>query len=281
MDRREFFRLSASGALMVPQLGSVLRAQGASPGPIDCNCMFGPSNTIASAYEKLEGLTADLDYYGIEAAVAYHSYSRFIDAQEGNDMISGIARQSDRVRPCWVIYPSPAELPHAEEFVEKMRAAGVRALRIFPGQRDPNTFGLPVQSWNFGPLLAALESYRVPLLVERVLLSWEDIYTLATTHKRLPLVILAAHFGESRNIYALLEACPNVYFSLTYYLLFNGLEDVVRRFGAERLLFDSGLPEREPSMVLPIIYFSDIQDHERKLILRDNFERLWRSAYGG
>jgi len=281
MDRREFICISSGGSLMLPEMMHAARAQATSGGPVDCNVMLGPSSRIPNAYEKVEDVIAEMDYYGIEQVLAYHSYSRFIDAGQGNELIAGIARQSHRVRPCWVIYPSPAELPNPEEFVERMHARDIRALRIFPGQRDPNTFGLPVRSWSFGSLFSALEQHRVPLFVERPLLSWEEIYDVATRFKWLPFVILDAHFGESRNIYTLLELCPNLYFGTTYLLLFNGLDDMVRRFGAERFLFDSGLPEREPSMVLPIIYFSRIREQQKQLILRGNFERLWGSAYGG
>ena len=281
MDRRKFICLTSGGSLVLPDVLRGASAQPAPGGPVDCNVMLGPSNRIPNAYEKVEDVIAEMDYYGVEQIVAYHSYSRFVDAAQGNELISGIARQFPRVRPCWVIYPSPAELPRPEEFVAKMRAEGVRALRIFPGQRDPNTFGLPVQSWSFGPLFSALERHQVPLFVERPLLEWKEIYEIAVRFKRLPLVLLMAHFGESRNIYALLESCPNLHFGITYFLLFNGLDDLVRRFGAERFLFDSGLPERDPSMVLPIIYFSRIREQEKQLILRRNLERLWGSAYGG
>jgi len=272
VNRRELVQMMAAGAL---------RSEIRSYGPVDFNCMVGLAARIPDSYASAKELLAELDYFGIEGAVAYHSLSRFIDVERGNAEMSRIARDAPQIRATWVVYPSTEELPDPEDFLARMRAAGARAIRIFPGQRDPNTFGLPLREWNFGPLLAAMEKHRVPLLVERPLLPWEDLYEAASKHPALPLLIFDAHFGEGRNIYTFLKEFRNVHFGTSRLQLFNGLEDLIRKFGAGRLVFDSGLPEREPTMGLGQLYFTDIGDAARKQILRGNFERLWEGGYDG
>jgi len=279
IDRRLFLKASGLAAAGSSLFNEIVKAIG-SFGPIDINCMIGPSNRIPSAHELPEQLFSDLDYYGIEAALAYHSYARFVSVETGNALIAKVSKETSRIRPCWVAFPSPAEISDAEAWVDRMRTAGVRALRIFPGHRDPNTFGLSLSEWIFGPLLRALEMRRVPLLVERPLVEWDEIATLLKTYPSLPFVLLGAHFGESRQIYEILRTSQNVFLGTSRLLLFNGLQDLVGRFGANRLLFDSGLPEFDPSMPLSLIYYSRLTDEQKGLILRGNFERLWKEAYG-
>jgi predicted TIM-barrel fold metal-dependent hydrolase len=277
-DRREFFRL-ATVAGTLPPVTKLVEGAVSRAGIVDMNCMFGPAARIKNAYTKPEDLLGELNYFGIAEALVYHSFSRYINADHGNDNITKIAKQYPRLYPCWVAYPDPVYMPDLEWFLELMRSAGVRVVRIFPGRRDPNSFGFSMAEWSIGPFLAALARHKVPLIVEWPQVGWEELHEIASRYPQLPLVIFGAHYGVGRQVFTLLRACPNVYFGLRFFFLFNGLENLVHQFGATRFVFEGGLPEREPSLTLANIYYSDIKNDERAAILHDNFKRLWRESF--
>jgi hypothetical protein len=214
MNRRQFLCVASLGGAVIPEVLDVLRRESLPFHPVDLNCMLGPSNRVKSAYARAEELKADLDYYGPNGAVVYHSYARFVDVKQGNQMILQIAHLDPRVHPCWVIFPSPTVLPDPEGLVHEVRSAGVRAFRILPGERDPNSADLSAREWNFGPLFAALEKHRVPLLIECQLLSWDDLEKLAGKHTNLPVVSLGTTYGESRHVYTFLTCHKSIYFGL-------------------------------------------------------------------
>jgi predicted TIM-barrel fold metal-dependent hydrolase len=74
---------------------------------------------------------------------------------------------------------------------------------------------------------------------------------------------------------ALLESFPNVLLSMgSNYTVHGGIEDIVKRFGAGRLLFGTGSPKAEPAMAVLQLVYADIPDADRQAIGSENLDRL-------
>ena len=60
------------------------------------------------------------------------------------------------------------------------------------------------------------------------------------------------------------------------FLTHGGYEEVVKRFGSERLLFGSHMPFTEPGSSAAAILYADIDDKDKKNIAYKNFNRLFK-----
>jgi predicted TIM-barrel fold metal-dependent hydrolase len=58
------------------------------------------------------------------------------------------------------------------------------------------------------------------------------------------------------------------------------VEAVVKRFGAERLLFGTNLPTFNPGAAVTTVMYADIAEEDKSLIAAGNLRRLLESAYG-
>ena len=56
--------------------------------------------------------------------------------------------------------------------------------------------------------------------------------------------------------------------------LFAGLEDFTQRFGAERLIFGTGLPEFAGSGCVAQLLYAEIDDAQKQLIAGGNLKRI-------
>jgi hypothetical protein len=146
---------------------------------------------------------------------------------------------SGRLHPCWTVLPEQTgELPAGRELAAELRRGGVRAARLAVGP-----FNLDFSERTLKGLLEVLEREGVLLLLQLPTLGVpvpekEDVYLraldeLCSSHPRLSVVA----GGRLRNLYPLLERHPRLLTSLAWDPHPDLVEDVCRRFGAERLLF--------------------------------------------
>jgi predicted TIM-barrel fold metal-dependent hydrolase len=152
-----------------------------------------------------------------------------------------------------------------------MKAHGVKAALLYPAAQ-----GFSPAPWCAGALYELLEAMRLPTFVRYNPsdLSWNDLHDLLATHPRLPVILRGVSYGIDRTLYALLDACPNLHVETAKYLPFRGLEEIVRRFGAARLVFGSEAPFLSPGAAVAPILTAAITDAERRAIAAGNLRRL-------
>jgi predicted TIM-barrel fold metal-dependent hydrolase len=71
-----------------------------------------------------------------------------------------------------------------------------------------------------------------------------------------------------------MESHANLHLEANTYGAFMGVEGIVRRFGAERLIFGTGLPNYEVGGPMALVAYADISDGDRARIAGGNLERL-------
>ncbi|MEI6424397.1 MAG: hypothetical protein WCP55_19425, partial [Lentisphaerota bacterium] len=73
----------------------------------------------------------------------------------------------------------------------------------------------------------------------------------------------------------LLENFPNVRLESSLLSLeAGGLEETVRQYGASRIVFGSGFPERYIESATLQLTHADISDKEKKMIAKENLESI-------
>ncbi len=254
----------------------------------DGNASFG-RKSVPHPWESstVDHLMREWDHLGISEGLVYHSLAKEYSPAVGNARLMAEISGNGRLHPCWVLMPGhTGEIEKPSVLIPEMIARGVRAARIFPSPPVP----LPefTQQLHRYPLLPAvcdelfgtLEQYRVPLFLEVMnfssvlLVSWESIHWILSQYSELPLVLCGVRHRDNRTLYALLEHFKNLSIDISLYTVHRGIEDVVSRFGAGRMLFGTGLPAYGGGGALAQLAYAEIEESQKQSVAADNLSRL-------
>ena len=237
----------------------------------DCNVRLGRVSApppVPVPY-SCEELLDELDRAGIGAALVYHSWAEEWHPTKGNERLLQELAGREGLYPCFVALPPASEdtLPPTELVALVAEKHG--AVRVYPQKHE-----FRLTPWCCGELLEALASAAVPLLVELLQTSWDDLHLVLSTYPTLPVILLEAGYRTQRYMYALWEQHPNLYLEANSYKPFWGIEDVCARYGAERLVFGTRLPVNAIGGAVAQLTYSPLSEREKALISGGNLRRL-------
>ncbi len=237
---------------------------------IDCNARIGGwSAPQPHQFTDASGLMGAWDRAGIEGGLVHHAWAWEWSPPRGNEALLEETEGKARIRPCFVGLPhATREIEPVLQFARTVGAAG-GAVRIFPKHHSWS-----VHDWCAGALFDALQTARVPVLVDIREAGWDDIAAILDAHPRLPVVVLESFYRVDRMLYPLMESHPNLHLEANTYVVFRGLEAIVRRFGADRLIFGTGLPELETGGPMALVAYAEISDEDKAKIAGGNLLRL-------
>ncbi len=241
----------------------------------DCNAFIGSAQkgTWKPARGRAE-ILSEMDHAGIDKALLWHVGQQDWSIPDGNDLLSQAVSEEPRLWGCWTILPPHTnEIPSGSLLYERMKKERIRAVRIFPSDHRfvPSRTAL-------GEVLDGLAKRSVPLFlsVERGGTDYATIDRLLAELPRISCVICdVGIWGVDRYIRPLLERFPGVRVETSYLALHDGvLESLVKAYGAERLLFGTGFPDRlAASAMLPLLH-AEVSDDDKRLIAGANLERI-------
>lgn len=239
----------------------------------DSNCSIGMRGIIfPGSFYKVEDLEERMNRYGIKKALVYHSMAREYNASIGNELLLDSIGERDFLLPVWVVmHHHTGEFPEPEMLADAMRHAGVKAVRLFPSESDQN---FSIAQWNCGELLSMLEHYRIPVMLGMEQLDWNGLYDLLINHPELRIILTGLNYRVDRNLFALLEKFPNLLVETAGYKVHMGIENLCSRFGAQRLIFGSGMPFHSGGSAVFMIQYADITESQKHMIAYKNLESL-------
>jgi len=225
---------------------------------------------------KLEEYKRDFEYYDIMAAVVYHAVAREYSPDYGNRRLLREIGDDPQLVPQWVLLPHHAgEMPAPPELVAEMLSLGVRTARIFPKEH-----GFGTSEYVIGPLLSELERHGIPLFIDKSEIELPQLVELCRAHPLLPVVLCGQGWGAGRTLYPALAQAPNLHIETWSYQEHRAYEVFVERFGAERLVFGTDLPNRSPGAARMMTNYEDIPEEARPKIAGENMLRLLRNVRG-
>jgi len=241
----------------------------------DCNSQIGRySVKHPEAFTSADSLMHEMQYCGISEALVYHSMAKEYAPVVGNEMLLHEI-EGKPFHPCWVLMPHhTGEMPHPYELLSHMKARGVRAVRAFPVLHQ-----FRLSDWCAGELLEMIESNRLPFFLDMDQTSWDDVARMLQEHPKLNLVLLRTSYRIDRYIYPLFEKYEGLRIEAATYEVNYGIEEICGRFGANRLLFGTGLPFTEAGPSIAQIAYADISDEEKRMIAGENLRELLANAY--
>lgn len=248
----------------------------------DCTSFIGRSaggQWRANRTVTADDLLAEMDRVGVDAAVVHHVLAREYSPQVGNARLLEELPANPRLIPCWVLLPHhTGEFAEPDVVVAQMRAAGVAMARLHPAT-DPKGHRYSIAEWLVGPLLDALAAAGMPValdfnLFRRAEPPWQMLHELLAAHPELDVILIEVQGRNNRTLYPLLERHPNLYVQSAGLNVHRGIEDFVRRFGAERMVFGSDYPVRSLGAARFHLETADIADADKHRIGTTNLEGL-------
>ena len=238
----------------------------------DCNCSFGKRGVVnPGSFYTVEELERKMKYYGIEKALVYHAMAKEYNPGIGNKLLLEEIKDHPGLFPVWVVmHHHTGEFFSPKELLMNMREYGIKAVRMFPGEGEQN---FSIAKWNCDELFLLLEEYQVPVMIGLDSTNWNELHELLQNYPKLKLILMEADYRIDRNLYALLEKHENLHMEIMGYKVHSGIEEICKRFGAERLVFGSGMPVLSGASVCMVNY-ARISEVEKKLIAYGNLEKL-------
>lgn len=221
-----------------------------------------------------KAMLAELDRYGIDAAVVTHSLATHHDPAAGNAaLVAGVAGEP-RLHACWtVLPPTCGELPDGPTLVARARAGGVVMLTA-----RPHSHGFDLGGPDLAPLLAASAEHGLPMLLDTKETDWATVERVAAAHPDLWLILSDVGYRELRRLCGLLSRHPRLLVSTANLSGHLTLEYLVERFGAHRLVFGTGQPVRDPAEAVVRLLWSELDDAAVREIGGDTMRRLLASV---
>jgi len=237
---------------------------------MDCNCRIGTFEHMEEPhFTDVDGLLAEMEFIGISQALVMHSWASHWSPRLGNAKLDELIGDRDNLYPCYVALPSATgELAPPAEFAAEVRARR-GAVRLFPAEHQWD-----FTPWCAGELLDALAARSVPALIDMGQTNWNQIAAVLEQYRELPLIILGTSYRINRHIYPLFKKYENLYLEVNTHVMTWSLEDISERFGAERLIFGTGLPETEAGGALAQVRYNKLSDADKARIAGGNLRSL-------
>ena len=244
----------------------------------DANCQFGRHNQRhPGAPYALADLVADMHRHGIARRLVHHAMAKENSTTIGNARLMEEIKSVEGLAPCWAVSTwVTGEMPRPSELVTLLKANKVRAVRFFC-----HYYHVPTAEWSLGLLWSELEAHRIPLILDGGD-HWADIrdldtelvYQLCHAHPNLPVIYTEHRIRFNRQVYQLLEACPNLHLELSGYWHYRAVEDICRRFGAERLIFGTNWPYMDSGFAVAMVTYAQVSDTEKAAVAGGNLSAL-------
>ena len=240
----------------------------------DANASYGTIKISQPGVDySLEHLLGRMKEYSIEKALVMHSMAKEHDAPTGNRRLMEEIRGHENLIPVWALLPHyTGEMDEPGALTDRMVREGVKAAAMFPSAGMHN---FSMKRWSAGPLLDALAERRIPLILGAEQLGgMEGLGEFAMEYPKLTIIATGAGYRSDRILYPLMERTKNLCIETSTYKSYFGLQEFVSRFGAERLIFGSGMPAIDPAASVSIVTWSGLSKEQQELIAHGNLERL-------
>jgi predicted TIM-barrel fold metal-dependent hydrolase len=254
---------------------------------IDAHCHIYPEKIAAKAVENVgnfyaiamqgkgsvDDLLARQKEAGISASIVHSVALRASNVQSINDFIA----EQVRAHPSFIGFAAMhQEFEDMEAEVERAIALGLKGFKIHPDSQGVNADDPRLM--RFYEIIEG----RLPLILHCGDYRWDYSHPQrirGILHAFPKLVLNAAHFG-GWSLYDLAveyledERCFMDLSSASVYLGPRRTTELIRIYGAERILFGSDYPMWDPVVEVERFWKNDLTDAERELVCWRNAERF-------
>ena len=239
---------------------------------IDARCQLGRRSIVQPGEPLTKADILELmDRCHIEKAVAYHAVAKEGEMRVGNRHLLEDTKDDPRFIRQWCAMPSAfGEFMSVEDLFAGMKHHNVTSLRLLP-----KTCNYSLRPYALGKMMDAAADCHVPVFINlHEELNCEELYDLCSAYPAVNFVLGNTSYRENRKFAFILQQCSNLYISTGNYVIHQGLKTFCSYVGAQRLIFDTGLPTGSATAAVSLVNFAEISKEEKELIAHGNLERL-------
>jgi predicted TIM-barrel fold metal-dependent hydrolase len=219
---------------------------------------------------KTEDILDEMKRTGIAGALVYHGLGREYSPLYGNAELDRELEKSPKLAGCWAALPDHAgDFMPPDEMIRKMREKNIRAVRMFP-----NTHKFSPNEATCGKLFRALEEAGMTMLLDSTEVGFAELAEIAKCHPGLNIIYQGVYWGQERLLYPVMDVAPRVHADFSCLQSNEIIEVMTERYGAERLIFGSGMPAKSPGAGRALVDYARIPEEAKRLIAGGNLTRL-------
>jgi predicted TIM-barrel fold metal-dependent hydrolase len=244
---------------------------------VDCRVFVGRS--FDGTEQTVSDLLASMDALGIERALVCPLKPVTYDLNAANaELAAAIRPHGDRLVGAARVDPWQPDA--AATLRRGLDSHGLRALYLNPWEEH-----FPADSERLDVLMGIARDYRVPALVATGFPWLSEAAQVCALAIRCPEVPVVMSNGGQINISGLgqsaatlaMAGAPNLYFDTAGVYRQDFIEECVRDFGADRVLFGSGAPYFDQRLEVKRVQWAKVSAAQRTLMLGENAQRLLRA----
>lgn len=222
-----------------------------------------------NGYFASEGEIVDeMDRFSISRCAVRHIYGKEYSPLRSNEKLDAL--DPEHLKKCYTLLPQyTGEMGTEDEIMEYLGKGDVQFVTFYP-----ITHNYPFSAHTLGPLLGLLAESDMIVLIEKDEIEYERMYEICRHLPELNLIILGIAYRDNREIYPLLTEVENVHIGISRFCGMGFIEDVVRRFGPQRLVFSSGMPVYTSGGPLTSLIYADISDDSKRMIAGNNIRSM-------
>ena len=236
----------------------------------DANCAYyayRPEGIYAATFEEVKKVC---DENFIESCAWYNGTGGGQSVRAANEETIRHCKECGGVPILRLLPPSFGKESYSREELEHLAKVEGAAFRIWP-KKDAT----PIAEWLYGWMIDVLEEAKAPLLVS--VWEYEDLSPLAefkARHPELVLILTNTNQWLNRQYIAMIKNFPNVYMETSNTIEYYGLESMAAEIGADKILFGTGMPDKEPYDRMYQMLYCELPEDQIELIAYKNFERI-------
>ena len=233
----------------------------------DANVGIGNRHDRRSPFDSPGQLLEEMSRHGVGRALVYPVQGEWISPMQGNDSLAALIDRNEALVPQFVAGCDSGSL---RQLCDLHRDGLVSSVRL----HNTAECRLPFVSWLYGDLLAWLSAEGIPLWVSLADTPPAEIVDTLGGYPDLAVVLVGAHYTHSMMIRPMMRVLPTAFLELSRYENICGIEKLVRKFGAERLLYGSFFPRYAMGPMLFALHHLEISEEDLTLICAANLDRV-------
>ena len=240
---------------------------------IDINAFVGKTLKAKTFFEDVPGLQAEMARVGINRAYVFHSRAQWSDMRQGNADLLEAIKGHDNLIPVMVGSPL-VDQEHGGRtgLLQTIKQNNIGAIRLAAGSMVHS-----LAAWNMRKLFDILSEIHLPVLIDGLDMGangYNQVFDLCHTFPQVPVILVTPGYRSTRMQYSIWEQCDNFYVDTSLFIANREIEDVVKYFGAEKILFGSRMPYLEPGTFMGRIAYADISPADKAKIASGNILAL-------
>jgi len=240
---------------------------------IDVNSFIGKSLKVNTFFDDAPGLCAEMKRLGMAKAYVFHSVAQWSDLAQGNTFLLEQTKGYDQLVPVMVASPLiDQEHGGRQGLINYLKENRIGAVRLAAG-----TMVHSLAAWNMKKLFEVLSELRFPCTIDGLDMGpngYNQLFDLCHTFPDVPVILVNPGYRSTRMQYSIWEQCDNFHVDTSLFIANHEIEDVVKYFGAEKILYGSRMPYLEPGTFMGRVMYASISDEDKAKIAAGNIKAM-------